>query len=154
MWTKHTRHYNNKGKKSRNHTELLLKNLNLPIKVKSKGNYDNIEIKGLNQFKAFNYDVPGDISSASFFIVLTLLSKKSELLIKKVNVNKSRLGIIKILNMMNAKIKLQNKRLYKGEEIADIFVKSNNNFKSINCPSSLNSSAIDELLTYYMFSFS
>ena len=71
--------------------------------------YDNIEITGLNQFKAFNYDVPGDISSASFFIVLTLLSKKSELLIKKVNVNKSRLGIIKILNMMNAKIKLQNK---------------------------------------------
>ena len=107
---------------------------------------DNIEIKGLNQFKAFNYDVPGDISSASFFIVLTLLSKKSELLIKKVNVNKSRLGIVKILNMMNAKIKLQNKRLYKGEEIADIFVKSNNNFKSINCPPSLNSSAIDELL--------
>ena len=135
-----------KAKKSRNHTELLLKNLKLPIKVKSKGNYDNIEIKGLNQFKAFNYDVPGDISSASFFIVLTLLSKKSELLIKKVNVNKSRLGIVKILNMMNAKIKLQNKRLYKGEEIADIFVKSNNNFKSIKCPPSLNSSAIDELL--------
>ena len=47
---------------------------------------------------------------------------------------------------MNAKIKLKNKRLYKGEEIADIFVKSNNKFKSINCPSSLNSSAIDELL--------
>ena len=47
---------------------------------------------------------------------------------------------------MNAKIKLQNKRFYKGEEIADIFVKSKNNFKSINCPSSLNSSAIDELL--------
>jgi len=135
-----------KAKKSRNHTELLLKYLKLPIKVKSKGNYDNIEIKGLNQFKAFNYDVPGDISSASFFIVLTLLSKKSKLLIKKVNINKSRLGVIKILNMMNAKIKLQNKRSYKGEEIADIFVKSNNNFKSINCPSSLNSSAIDELL--------
>ena len=134
------------AKKSRNHTELLLKYLKLPIKVKSRGNYDNIEIKGLNQFKAFNYDVPGDISSASFFIVLTLLSKKSELLIKKVNVNKTRLGIIKILNMMNAKIKLQNKRLYRGEEIADIYVKSNNNFKSINCPPSLNSSAIDELI--------
>ncbi len=135
-----------RAKKSRNHTELLLKNLKIPIKVKSKGNYDDIEIRGLNQFKAFNYDVPGDISSASFFIVLTLLSKKSELLIKKVNINKTRLGIIKILNMMNAKIKLQNKRFYKGEEIADIFVKSKNNFKSINCPSSLNSSAIDELL--------
>ncbi len=135
-----------KAKKSRNHTELLLKNLKLPIKVKSKSNYDIIQIKGLNQFKGFNYDVPGDISSASFFIVLTLLAKKSKLLIKKVNVNKTRLGIIKILNMMNAKINLKNKRLYKGEEIADIYVKSINNFKSINCPSALNSSAIDELI--------
>ena len=87
MWTKYTGYDNNKARKSRNHTDLA-KKLNIPIKIKSKGNYDNIEIKGLNQFKAFNYDVPGDISSASFFIVLTLLSKKSELLIKKVNVNK------------------------------------------------------------------
>ena len=135
-----------KAKKSRNHTELLLKYLKYPIKVKSKGTYDHIEVKGLNQIRAFDYKVPGDISSAAFFIVLTLLSKKSELLIKKVNINKSRIGIIKILNMMNAKIKLKNKRIYKGEEIADIYVKSKNNFKSINCPSNLNSSAIDELL--------
>ncbi len=135
-----------KAKKSRNHTELLLKNLKIPIRVKSKGDYDNIEIDGLNQFKSFNYYVPGDISSASFFIVLTLLSKKSELLIKKVNINKTRLGIIKILNMMNAKVKLKNKKSYKGEEIADIYVKSTNNFKSINCSPSINSSAIDELI--------
>ena len=135
-----------KAKKSRNHTELLLKYLNYPIKIKSKKNYDYIQIKGLNQFNAFNYKVPGDISSAAFFIVLTLLSKNSEILIKKVNVNKTRIGIIKILNLMNAKIKLINKKTYKGEETADIFVKSSNNFKSINCPTSLNSSAIDELL--------
>ena len=135
-----------KAKKSRNHTELLLKYLNYPIKIKSKKNYDYIQIKGLNQFNAFNYKVPGDISSAAFFIVLTLLSKNSEILIKKVNVNKPRIGIIKILNLMNAKIKLINKKTYKGEETADIFVKSSNNFKSINCPTSLNSSAIDELL--------
>ena len=49
-------------------------------------------MKGLSQFKAFDYDVPGDISSAAFFIVLTLLSKKSKIVIENVNVNKSRLG--------------------------------------------------------------
>ncbi len=135
-----------KAKKSRNHTELLLKYLKYPIQIKSKGEYDYIKVKGLNQFSAFNYTVPGDISSATFFIILTLLSKKSEIVIKKVNINKTRIGIIKILNLMNAKIRLKNKKIYKGEEIADIFVKSSNNFKSINCPSNLNSSAIDELL--------
>ena len=70
--------------------------------------------------------MPGDISSSSFFLVLTLLSKKSEITIKNVNVNRTRIGIIKILNKMNAKIIFKNKKIYKGEEIADIFVKSKN----------------------------
>ena len=139
-----------KAKKSRNHTELLFKNLNIPIKVKSNGGYDYIQIKGLNQFKSFNYKIPGDISSSAFFIVLTLLSKNSELIIKNVNVNQSRIGVIKILNKMNAKIKLINKKVYKGEENADIYVKSINNIKSINCPKSINSSAIDEFLVIFL----
>ena len=139
-----------KAKKSRNHTELLLKYLKYPIIVKSKGAYDYIKLKGLNHLKAFNYDVPGDISSAAFFIVLTLLSKNSKILIKKVNVNKTRIGVIKILNKMNAKIQIKNKRLYKGEETADIYVKSKNNLKSINCPKKLNSFAIDEFLVIFL----
>ncbi len=139
-----------KAKKSRNHTELLLKYLKYPIKIKSKGDYDYIQLNGLHQFKAFDYKVPGDISSAAFFIVLTLLTKNSEILIKKVNVNKSRIGIINILNKMNAKIKLKNKRLYKGEETADIYVKSANDLISINCPENLNSSAIDEFLVIFL----
>ena len=50
-------------------TELLFKYLKLPIKVRSTKNYDLIEVKGLQQFNAFNYKVPGDISSSAFFIV-------------------------------------------------------------------------------------
>ena len=139
-----------KAKKSRNHTESLLKYLKYPIIVKSKGAYDYIKLKGLNHLKAFNYEVPGDISSAAFFIVLTLLSKNSKILIKKVNVNKTRIGVIKILNKMNAKIQIKNKRLYKGEETADIYVKSKNNLKSIHCPKKLNSFAIDEFLVIFL----
>ena len=139
-----------KAKKSRNHTELLFKYLNLPIKVKSKKNFDEIQVKGLEQFNSFNYTIPGDISSSAFFIVLTLLSKNSILLIKKVNINKSRLGIVKILNKMNAKIKFFNKRKYKGEDIADIYIKSITNLKSINCPANLNSAAIDEFLVIFL----
>ncbi len=139
-----------KAKKSRNHTELLLKSLNLPIKVISKNKLDFIEIKGQHNFKGFKYDVPGDISSASFFLVLALLSNKSKLIIRKVNVNKSRIGIIKILNKMNAKITLKKNKKYKGELISDILVKSKNNLRGINCPADLNSSAIDEFLIIFL----
>ena len=138
------------SKASRNHTELFLKYLKYPIKVEKKSRYEKISIKGLKQFNSFNYNVPGDISSAAFFIVLTLLSKNSKIIIKKVNVNKSRIGIITILNMMGANIKLKNKINYNGEEIADIHVKSKSNLKAVNCPSKLNSSAIDEFLIIFL----
>jgi len=139
-----------KAKKSRNHTELLFKNLKIPIKVKKEKNYDFIEIEGKKNFKSFDYKIPGDISSSSFFIVLTLISKNSRLTIKNVNVNSTRIGSINILNKMGAGIKIINKRKYKGEIIGDIFVKSKKNLKSINCPSSLNSSAIDEFLIIFL----
>ncbi len=139
-----------KAKKSRNHTELLFKYLNLPIKVRSTKNYDLIEVKGLQQFNAFNYVIPGDISSSSFFIVLTILSKNSKIRIQNVNINESRVGIITILRKMNCNISLQNKKKYKGEKIADIVVKSSKKIKKINCPTSLNSSAIDEFLIIFL----
>ncbi len=139
-----------KARRSRNHTELLFKSLNIPIKIKKKFNYDHIEIKGEQNFDGFNYHVPGDISSCSFFLVLTLLAKKSKLTIKNVNINSTRTGIIKILNKMNARINFKNKRNYKGETIADILVESKSNLKSINCPQSLNSSAIDEFLVIFL----
>ena len=139
-----------KAKKSRNHTEILFKNLKIPLKIKSGKKIDQISINGPNNFKSFNYEIPGDISSSAFFIVLTILSQRSKIIINNVNINESRIGIIKILNKMNCKIKLANKRLYKGEKIADIIVKSSNKIKSINCPPSLNSAAIDEFLVIFL----
>ena len=130
---------------SRNHTELLFKYLKLNINIKKKNKFDIIKIKGGKQYKGFNYKIPGDISSASFFIVLTLLSNNSKLVIKNVNVNKTRTGIIDILKKMNGKIIIKNKREYKGEQVADIHVKSSNNLKSIKCSKKMNSRLIDEL---------
>ena len=138
------------SKVSRNHTELMLKFLKYPIKVQNKNGYDKILVQGLNQFKSFNYTVPSDISSASFFIVLTILTKNSEIIIENVNINKSRIGVISILNKMGAGIKLKNKKIYNGEEIANIYVKSKNNLNSVNCSSKLNSSAIDEFLIIFL----
>ena len=139
-----------KAKKSRNHSELLFKYLKIPIKIKKRKKYDLINIKSPKNIKAFNYQIPGDISSSAFFIVLTTLANNSKLLIKNININPSRIGVITILKKMGAKILLKNKRNYKGEKIADILIKSTNNLKAINCPSELNSSAIDEFLIIFL----
>ena len=137
-------------KPSRNHTELLFKYLKIPIKIKKIKNFEIIKIKGRQNFNAFNYNVPSDISSSAFFIVLTLLSKGSKLILEKVGVNKSRTGVIEILNKMGAKINLKNKKNYKGEIVADIHVRSAKSLKSINCPTKLNTSAIDEFLIIFL----
>tara|TARA_Y100000590_G_scaffold321463_1_gene363943 strand:- start:134 stop:1462 length:1329 start_codon:yes stop_codon:yes gene_type:complete len=139
-----------KSKKSRDHTELLYKYLKIPIKIKNKKNFDIIKIDGKNNFRSFNYNIPGDFSSSAFFIVLTLLSKNSKLIIRNVNINPSRIGCVKILNMMGANILLKNKKKYKGEQIGDIFVKSKKILKNINCPTNLNSNAIDEFLIIFL----
>jgi 3-phosphoshikimate 1-carboxyvinyltransferase len=139
-----------KAKKSRNHTELLCKYLNLPIKVKKTKKYDLIEVSKAKKIKPLNYKIPSDISSAAFFIVLTALSNNSKLLIKNVNINLSRIGIITILKKMGVNIKFKNKQKYKGEVIADIFVTSSKKLTAINCPSKLNSGAIDEFLVIFL----
>ena len=139
-----------KAKKSRDHTERLFKYLKLPIKVIKKKSFDLIKIKGKNKIKPLNYKVPSDISSSAFFIVLTALSYNSKLKIKDVNINPSRIGVIKILKTMGVKIFLKNIKNYKGEKIADLRINSTKSLKAINCSSSLNSAAIDEFLLIFL----
>tara|TARA_Y100001958_G_scaffold127141_1_gene95001 strand:+ start:985 stop:2316 length:1332 start_codon:yes stop_codon:yes gene_type:complete len=135
---------------SRDHTEKMFQSLRVPIKIKKKSKYDLITLSKPKFLKKFNFDIPGDISSASFFIVLTLLSENSSIILKNININTTRIGVIKILNKMGAKIKFQNIKIVNGEKCSDIKVKSINNFKSIKCPTYLNSAAIDEFLIIFL----
>ncbi len=139
-----------KAKKSRNHSELLYKYLKIPISVINKKKVDLIKIKGKTKYNSFNYRIPSDISSCAFFIILAALTKNSFLKIKNVNINSSRIGVIKILKLMGVKIKFSNIKFYKGEKIADIQVKSTKSLKGINCPTKLNTSAIDEFLSIFL----
>ena len=59
--------------------------------------FDYISIRGVKKINSLKYRIPGDMSSSAFFIVLTILSKKSKILIKNVNINPSRIGVINIL---------------------------------------------------------
>ena len=139
-----------KAKKSRDHTERMMKNLKLPIRIIKRKNYDLIQIKRVKKIKTINYNIPSDISSSAFFMVLTALSNNSELIIKNVNINSSRTGVITILKKMGVSIVFQNKKIYRGEEIADIKIKSCKSIKPINCPASLNARAIDEFLVIFL----
>ena len=139
-----------KAKKSRNHTELMCKYLNLPISVKKNKNYDLIKINKVNKIKKLNYNIPSDISSSAFFIVLTALSQNSKLIIKNVNINTSRIGIIKILKKMGVNISFSKRKIYKGEKIANLIIKSPSSLKAINCPTEYNSGAIDEFLVIFL----
>ena len=140
-----------KSKISRNHTELMFKNcLKIPLKLKRYKNYEIIKVEGKTNYRGFDYKIPGDISSAAFFIALTILADKSSLKMKNINYNKSRIGIIEILKKMRAKIKVTNIKNYKGEKVADISVTSSKNLIGINCPKSLNTKSIDEFLTIFL----
>jgi 3-phosphoshikimate 1-carboxyvinyltransferase len=139
-----------KAKKSRNHSELLFKYLKISIKIKKTKKFDFIDIKKPKKINAFNYQIPGDISSSAFFMILTTLTKDSKLLIKDVNINPSRIGVVTILKKMGAQITLKNQRNYRGEKISDILIKSSKKLKAINCPTKLNSSAIDEFLVIFL----
>lgn len=139
-----------KAKKSRNHTELMCKHLKLPVTVENKKNYDLIKVKKVKEIKPFDYKIPSDISSSAFFIILTALSKNSKLLIKDVNINPTRIGVISILKKMGINIFFQNQKTYKGEKLADIKIEGGKKLKAINCPTNLNSGAIDEFLVIFL----
>lgn len=105
--------------KTRDHTEKMLKYLGADIFIEN----NNIRLYPLSHtFKSRDFFIPGDISSASFFIVLGILASKNGLKIKDVGLNNTRIGFLDILKKMGAKISIENKREFSGEEIGDIIV--------------------------------
>jgi len=130
-------------KVSRNHTENLLTTIKAGIKIKKLKKGHLISLRGQKNLFGFNLKIPGDPSSAAPFIILTLLTANSKLLIKNVNCNPTRIGFINILKKMNANIKIKNLKKKSGESVGNIIIKSSF-LKSINCPRDLVPSAIDE----------
>mgnify|MGYP000922865700 FL=1 len=106
--------------KSRDHTELMLSAMGADLTV------DNLDItvKPTNDLTAVNVDVPGDISSAAFFLVLGAIIPNSQITVTNVGINPTRTGIIDVLKDMGADITLENVHTSAGETVADITVRS------------------------------
>lgn len=125
--------------KTRDHTEKML-----ACDVEYIDGKKIISVSKKNYPEAKEYVVPSDISTASFFIVLTLLAKNSELLLKDVSLNPSRTGILKVLKKMGANITFENERIVAGEEIGDLVIKSSS-LKNIEIEKELIPNIIDEI---------
>lgn len=126
--------------KSRDHTERMLPSYGAEIKVDGL----NIKIKGNAELKARDIDVPGDFSSAAFFIVAALLINNSDIKIKGVGINPTRTGLLDILKAMGADIELVNLRDVSGEPVADIHCKGAAGLRAINIAKGQIPALIDE----------
>lgn len=106
--------------KSRDHTELMLSAMGADLTV------DNLDItvKPTNDLTAVNVDVPSDISSVAFFLVLGAIMPNSQITVTNVGINPTRTGIINVLKDMGADITLENVHTSAGETVADITVRS------------------------------
>jgi 3-phosphoshikimate 1-carboxyvinyltransferase len=123
----------------RNHTELLMQSIGVDIKV----THNTIVLNPNKNITSFNADIPADFSSAAFFIVGAVICPGSDVLLKNIGINPTRIGLIHILTLMGAKIELLNQQTINGEDIADIAVQYSP-LKAISIPEEFVSTAIDE----------
>ena len=106
--------------KSRDHTERMLKNFGAEVFV----NWNTVSVRGKAKLRATDVFVPGDISSAAFFIVAAAIVKNSKLKIKNVGINSTRVGIVDVLRSMGAKLSIKNKVQVGNEPMGDIEIET------------------------------
>ncbi len=131
-------------KTTRDHTERMIDYFGGDINFGKKENIGEIDYKFNNLIPKDSYKVPGDFSSATFIIVATLISSHSEVLIRNVGLNKTRIGLLKVLKLMGANIQITNQKLESNEEVGDIIVKSSK-LSGIDVPEHIIPNIIDEI---------
>ncbi|ADO78122.1 3-phosphoshikimate 1-carboxyvinyltransferase [Halanaerobium praevalens] len=127
---------------SRDHTERMLKEAGVDLEILA----DRIILKQAKKrrIKPLRSKIPGDISSAAFFIAAAILAKKGELLIKNVGINQTRSGFLEVIKAMGANFEILNKKEEAGEKIADILVRPST-LKAVEIKGKIIPRLIDEL---------
>lgn len=124
---------------TRDHTERMLSGFGYPVRRRA----ERVCLEGGAPLRAADIDVPGDISSAAFFLVGASITPGSELLLEHVGINPTRTGVIDILRTMGGDITMENAREVGGEPVADLRVR-HAPLHGITIPESLVPLAIDE----------
>ncbi|MBF0106100.1 MAG: 3-phosphoshikimate 1-carboxyvinyltransferase [Deltaproteobacteria bacterium] len=125
---------------SRNHTEIMLKAMGANIKTSGL----SVAVKPVACLRPLDITIPGDISSAAFFIVAAVVLKGSDILLRNISLNPTRTGILDCLISMGADIKTENLRDAGGEIVGDLRVRGSR-LKNIAIGGSLIPRLIDEI---------
>jgi 3-phosphoshikimate 1-carboxyvinyltransferase len=124
---------------TRDHTERMLRGFSYAVTVDGA----RVSLTGGGSLRAADIDVPGDISSAAFFLVAASIAEGSDLTLEHVGINPTRTGVIDILRLMGADIAVLNERESGGEPVADLRVRAAP-LQGIAIPPALVPLAIDE----------
>ncbi len=125
--------------RSRDHTERMLPQFGIKLDVGDS----SVSLKGGQRLNGCDVTVPSDISSAAFFMVGATLSPDGGVLLPQVGINKTRSGVIDILRLMNASIKIKENSDDGGEPVGDILVRPSS-LSGIDIPREIIPTAIDE----------
>ena len=136
------------GAVTRDHTENMFKQFGIPVNVESSDGKKSISLSNIKSINPTDINICGDFSSAAFFILAGLICPESELLIKNVGINKTRIGLLHALRHMGANIQLLN-QTENIEPTADILVKSSN-LKGITLNTNLVANMIDEMPVFFI----
>jgi len=124
---------------TRDHTERMFERFGVDLAYSENG----VAIRGRDVLRSADLDVPGDISSAAFFLVGGIICRSGGLRISDVGLNPTRIGVIEILRQMGAKLEIENERLMGNEPVGDIIAYPSS-LEGITIDSALIASSIDE----------
>ena len=140
----------NETRITRDHTERMLKGFGVDVQVNGRGSsIVSSSIEGGQSLRATSLTVPGDISSAAFFLVGASIALGSDVTLQGVGMNPTRTGIVDILKLMGAKIAVINERVSGGEPVADLHV-IGSQLTGVEIPERLVSLAIDEFPSIFV----
>jgi len=128
---------------SRDHSERMLQAFGAKVSVDP--DTCSVTVTGPAKLQGQKVIVPGDISSAAFWLVAAAIVPNSELMIENVGVNPTRTGILEALEMMGVDFQLQNQRVVAGEPVADILVRYSPNMKGCTIAGDIIPRLIDEI---------
>lgn len=128
---------------SRDHTERMLRTFGAQITTDVQGSTRISHLQPNTTLQGCNIQIPGDFSSAAFFIVAALIQPESDLYLQSIGMNDTRIGALHILKSMGADITLENKRTYGEEPVADVRVR-HSHLRAIDITAEQVPLAIDE----------
>jgi 3-phosphoshikimate 1-carboxyvinyltransferase len=127
---------------SRDHTERMLRAMGVPLSVSDDGL--KVGLEGPAALHAIDVRVPGDLSSAAFFIIGACIGARAPVVLRRVGINPTRTGILSILELMGARIEIVNETTFGDEPVADLRVHPGE-LVGTKIPAALVPLAIDEL---------